>query len=72
MSIARGIVALLLWSADTLEAPVGPDTFVLVEIGTESVKVVSTMRFLNSFDTAISTIYPWLPPLRPIFVMFCA
>jgi hypothetical protein len=58
----EGIVALLLWSAETLEAPVGPDTFVLVEIGTESVKVVSTMRFFNSFDTAMSTIYPGFLP----------
>ena len=71
-NIVRGIVALLACSTDPIEALVGPDMFVLVEIGTESVKVVSAMRFLNSFDTAILIIWPCLPPLVPIFVMFWA
>ena len=32
-----------------LEAPVGPDIFVPVVIGTESVKVVSAKRFLGHY-----------------------
>jgi hypothetical protein len=50
-SVGR-VVALLPWSADALEAPVGPDISVPVEIGTGSVKVESAKRFLNSLDTA--------------------
>jgi hypothetical protein len=52
-SSVRGVIALLPWSADAFEAPVGPDIFVPVEIGTGSVKVESAKRCLNSLDTAI-------------------
>jgi hypothetical protein len=69
-SIVRGVVALLPWSADPPEAPVGPDMLVPVEIGMESVKAVSAIRFLSSLDTAILIICPFLPPLKPMFVMF--
>ena len=56
-SIVREVVALLPGSPDPPEAPVGPDAFVPVEISTESVKVVSAMRFLSSLDTAMLIIF---------------
>ena len=70
-SIVRRVVALLHWSADSLEAP-GKEYICPVEIGTECVKVVSAIRILHSLDIATLVICACHLSLRPIFVMFCA